>query len=465
MTKTKQKTESHSSTCFHKTVTHPPFAGEPLSTEYSVTVNGQEVPVYLAQVSEHYRQSPLQMDDAYSFASFDFSGSVTVAITCPIPLRSMSVRAYDRDIPVTLQGNTATFVLERPGNFLIERNGNGRKDPLMLFANPLEVNQPKASDQGVIYFGPGRHDAGLISLTSNQTLYIDGGAVVTGRVVAKGDNIRILGRGLLENAGEKYFHKMILLDGCTRARVEGIILRKQSRHWTLVAKDCDGIVVSNVKICGSFYGNDDGIDPVNTRNMLIEDSFIRTRDDCLAFKGMDDKRSNCEDITVIRTIMWSDQCCTILLGDESQAAHMRNITIKDCFVPYLSHEGFPKKFLMLHSGEDMRLENIRIENIEIRGEGQNHNYIEMSCEFNQYSKQKTAGFIRNIQLRNVHLTGQEGGYFILFRGFDETRIIKDVRFEDCSINGKPLTSKYPNLRINEFTKNIEFHVSGDGLRQ
>ena len=32
------------------------------------------------------------------------------------------------------------------------------------------------------------------------------------------------------------------------------------------------------------------------------------------------------------------------------------------------------------------MENIRIEDIEIGGEGQNHNYIEMTSEFNKYSK-------------------------------------------------------------------------------
>ena len=81
---------------------------------------------------------------------------------------------------------------------------------------------------------------------------------------------------------------MIDLKDCTHARVEGIVVRKNSRGWTLVTEQCDDVVVSNVKICGSFYGNDDGIDPVNSRNMTIEDCLIRTKDDCLAFKGMDD---------------------------------------------------------------------------------------------------------------------------------------------------------------------------------
>lgn len=429
---------------------------EPLSEAYQVTIDGQAVSVYQASLDD-YSSSPLDLDPYYSFASFDFAGAVTVVIESAEPLLELSIRAHDQDIKPRLDGNRATFVLEAHGNFVIERNGNGQKDLLLLFANPLETDVPCPDDPGVVYFGPGYHDAGLIKLASNQTLYIHGGAVVFGRVEGRGDNIQIRGRGLLCNAGKDYFRKhLLLLHGCTNARVEGIILRKQSQHWTLVAKECEGITVSNVKICGSFYGNDDGIDPVNTRNMLIEDCLIRTKDDCLAFKGMDDAGSNCENITVTRTTMWTDQCCTILLGDESRAAYMRNITIKDCYVPFLSYEGYPKKFLMLHAGEDMRLENIRIENIEIHGQGQDHNYIEMSCEYNQYCKTQTAGHISNVVLRNVHLSGDDGDYVILLKGHDPGHRVTDIRFENCTIQGRLLTENAPNLRMEDHVADIAF---------
>jgi hypothetical protein len=442
-------------------ITYPPVPEEPLSTAYAVAVNGRDVPIYQALLDD-YRNSPLQMDDYYSFASFDCDGPVTVVIESAEPLSALSIRSHDQDIAATLDGNRATFTLAANGNFLIERNGNGRKDLLLLFANPVEVDPPTADDPAVVYFGPGYHNPGLIELSSNQTLYIHGGAVVIGRVVATGDNIQIRGRGLLGNAGEAYFRKhLILLQDCSSARVEGIVLRKQSQHWTLVAKQCDDVVVSNVKICGSFYGNDDGIDPVNSRNMLIEDCLIRTKDDCLAFKGFDDELSNCENITVTRTTMWTDQCCTILLGDECRAAFMRNITIKDCFVPYISYEGYPKKFLMLHAGEEMRMENIRFENIEIRGQGQDRNYIEMTCEYNQYSKSEAAGHIHGVLLKHVHVSGDQGGYHIVIKGHDAEHGIDGVVFEDCSVPGRALTADYPNLEVGQHVGNVRFDTMGE----
>ena len=135
---------------------------------------------------------------------------------------------------------------------------------------------------------------------------------------------------------------------------------------------------------------------------------------------------------------------------------MRNITIKDCCVPYLSYEGFPKKLLMLHAGEEMRLENIRLENIDVDGQGQDHNYIEMTCEYNQYSKTEAAGHIANILLKDIHLTGPDGGYAILLRGHDQAHRVQDITFENCTINGRPLKADSPNIDIESFVDNVRF---------
>jgi hypothetical protein len=438
--------------------THPAVQGEAVSQVYSVTADGQTAPVYTAPLDPLYNAKCGQhWDPAYSFVSFEFTGRVTVRISSAMPLTALSIRPASTEIPVQIAGNTATFTLERPGNFVIERNHNGRKDPLLLFANPIETIRPRQDAPGVIYFGPGRHHAGTIRLASNQTLYIAGGAVVTGSVFAQGDNIKILGRGLLENSGPDYEGKsMIELRQCARARIEGITIRKDTRGWTLVPEDCDGVVIANVKLCGSDRPNDDGIDPVNTRNMTIEDCFIRTKDDCLAFKGTGFDNHNCENITVTRTSLWSDQCCAMLFGDESRADFMRNITVKDCHVLYLSFDYNPKKLLMLHACEEMRMENLRFENIDVYGEGQHFNYLEMACEFNKYNKKKVPGYMRHILLKNVNLTGKDGPYPILIKGFDEQYDIDGVTLEHCTINGKPIARKSPNVQIGRFARNIRF---------
>ena len=431
--------------------------GERLSPDYTVYVNGRAIPVLTSAVSEDALEAPLYLNELYSFASFEMMDSVEVRVESSVPLTELSVRSVDASIPVALAGTQATFELPANGNYLIERNGNGRKDPLLLFANPVQA-RPDPMDPSVVYFGPGRHTAGLISLSDNQTLYIDKAAIVTGRVVASGHNIRICGTGVLENSGEEYNWKnIILLKNCTQTRVEDIVLRKHSRGWTFKSTDCEDLEITNVKIVGSHSYNDDGIDLCNSRRVRIDGCFVRTNDDSFAFKGMNkEERTNCENITVTNCMMWSDLCCTILLGDESHADYMRNIVVRDCFVPFLSYKKYTKKFLMVHACEEMRLENIRIENFEIRGQGQNNNYIEIASEYNQWCATETAGYVKDFLIRNVHLTGDDGEYNIVIKGFDATHTVEDLRFENCTIHGEPILADSANVSVGDFTKEIHF---------
>ncbi len=81
----------------------------------------------------------------------------------------------------------------------------------------------------------------------------------------------------------------------------------------------------------------------------------------------------------------------------------------------------------------------------------------ITSEFNQYSKTKTAGYIQKVLLKNVHLSGEEGGYNIVIRGYDQKHRIKSITFENCTINGKPILDTYPGLQIGGFTKNISYN--------
>ena len=79
----------------------------------------------------------------------------------------------------------------------------------------------------VIYFGPGIHKPERIALSSGQTLYIAGGAIVKGGVAISGDNIKIKGRGILCGNDWPWRNgpgSMIRMTEASNVRVEGIIL-------------------------------------------------------------------------------------------------------------------------------------------------------------------------------------------------------------------------------------------------
>ncbi len=86
--------------------------------------------------------------------------------------------------------------------------------------------------------------------------------------------------------------------------ISGVIIRG-SYGWTIVPRKSENVVVRNVKLCNGRVQNDDGINPVNSRNVLIEDCFIRSDDDCIALKGFDNAWGNVENITVRDCVLWS----------------------------------------------------------------------------------------------------------------------------------------------------------------
>jgi polygalacturonase len=207
-----------------------------------------------------------------------------------------------------------------------------------------------------------------------------------------------------------------------------------------------------VKLCNSRVQNDDGINPCNSQDVLITDCFIRSDDDCIALKGLDFRgdNSNVERITVENSTLWCDRARIFLLGHESRAAFMRNITFRNLDIIHFTMTAF-----LLEPGEDMRLEDITIEDIRIHGQGQRE-FIRLRPVVNQYMRKKVPGFIRNIQFRNITLDGKSGEYLVQIQGADTEHDVRNITFDNVSIAGEKLQKDSNRVRIGNHTKNVNF---------
>jgi len=440
-----------------KIVTYPAPAGEALSPDYQVQAAGQQVDVYMARVLDPpFAGKEWDYGGSYSFANFDVSGPVTVRIVSKRPLGNVAIRPLSSGVRSTLvDDHTLNLTLDQPRKLSVEPDG--KKGPLLLFANPLETDAPKPDDKDVVYFAPGVHKPEKILLQSNQTLYIAGGAVVKAEVLAEGTNIRICGRGILDGSDWEWrkgpVGNLIAIRNSTDVEVTGITLRGSS-HWTIVPKNCRRVTVRNVKLCNSRVQNDDGINPCNSQDVLITDCFIRSDDDCVALKGLDfsAQNSNVERITVENSVLWCDRARIFLLGHESRAAFMRNVTLRNLDIIHFTMTPF-----LLEPGEDMRLEDINIEDIRIHGEGQRE-LIRLRPVVNQYMHKKVPGFIRNVHFKNVVLEGQSGDYLVQIEGADPEHDVNDVVFASVSIAGSKLTEESKRVSIGAHTKNVRFRA-------
>jgi hypothetical protein len=353
--------------------------------------------------------------------------------------------------------NDHTLIVLLPGPSKLSIEPDGKKGPLLLFANPLEQNAPLSNSPGVIYFGPGIHEAGRIELTNNQTLYLAGGSVVKGGVVAQGENIHILGRGILDGSDWAWLKgptpDVVQIHG-TNVEVSGITIRGAS-HWTIVPDASRWVTIRNVKLCGSRVQNDDGIDPCNSQDVLISDCFIRSDDDCIALKGLnfDAPNSNIERITIENSVLWCDRARVFLLGHESRAKFMRAITLRNLDIIHFAMVPF-----LLEPGEEMMLQDVNIEDVRINGEGQQE-LIRLKPTVNQYMHNKVPGHIQGVHFRSLSLSGEPGVYKVQIIGADERHKVEDVTFENVDFCGEKLAADASRVHTGPHAEKISFNAS------
>ena len=455
---------------------------EPPSRQWNVNINGQDAKILAARTADPPFDG-YNYGGNYSFLSVDADEPVALRVEKrgQIPAENLVVRPKSLGIvPKKNEDGSFTLTVDKPCQFSVEYNG--REHPLLVFVNPLEKDVPDQNDPNVLYFGPGVHhpENGKIELTDNQTLYLANGAVVKCGVYAKGKNIAIRGRGVVDSTPWNWpqgptGHVLQLVE-CQNLKIEGIVIRGAS-HWTVVPVNCDDVNIDNIKICGGRVQNDDGINPCNSRRVHVANTFIRTDDDCMALKGLDNSYGNCEDVTVENCVFWCDRARIVLMGHESRAPYMRRVTFRNIDVIHAQTRNF-----LLEPGERMRMEDVLFEDIRFEMGQENalppealeqmKNLDTSKLRFdidvknkdnwlfvgrpvvNQYMKTQEPGYIKNITIRNITVDGPTSYCGILFSGADKEHTTEGLTIENVEVFGEKLDKKSPLIHIGDFISNV-----------
>ena len=429
------------------TVTTWPAPAGTQTDAYTVKVNGVNVPVMRTPMPENRLAEELR--HPYSFALFDADGEVEIEVASrffamdEVQLLPASAGAS----LVEVKGNTAIFRAVPPFSLAVEPHG--RHDALILSANTPETDAPREDDENVVFFGPGRHHAGVIELSAGQTLYLAGGAWVEGGIAAFGDGITIRGRGVL--SGEPWpwgaglvcaseAHKAINKSG-QMVRVEGrdVCVRDitllSSWGWCLVLNEVENATVEHVTILGGRVINDDGIDICRSRNVTIRDCFIRAQDDCISPKWW------CEDLLVEHCTLWADVANPFRIGYECEDPPFvyRNLTFRDIDILHMTLQPTPPDIYWAHAAIHIQpangqlLENFTFENLRFHEVCSHHNFLILKTMATEtVKKSKEAGYFRNLILRNIHLPESGGGMSVYLSTQDDAHFIKDVTFDDVT---------------------------------
>jgi len=424
-------------------VTYPAPESEAVQTGFSVYANGQKVDIYKAL-------SPQFEGGEYYFAMFDFEGTVEVKINSNRNLEKSEIFP-DKFKVLSKKKNELVFSADKPFNASILHEE--RVMPLIIFGNPVERDIPNKDDPNVVYFGAGVHVQKKIALKSNQTLYIAGGAVVKSRIEADGDNIVVRGRGILSGELFPRFStgNLASFKKCKNLAVRDVVFKDPS-GWNFVMKDCDGVAVDNLKICGSRMLNDDAIDICNTSNVKITNTFARAQDDIIAVKGMSGKNP-CENILVENCVFWTDIANTFRIGFECEAEAMRNIVCRNIDIPFYAvnyrgpEEFWAKGIIWLQAANDMPMYDIHFENIRIRSNGNDMCVLLANPRVTKHNGSKTAGKVYDCSVKNLSVVGKKGNFkgLLYFKGADAERDVKNISLENISYFGEKIDRNYKYL--------------------
>lgn len=408
----------------------------PVSNEFKLKINGEEVFVYTTSV-------------AY-FAAVSFEGVLDVEIETTRNINNVVVRPLKHKISPIIDKDKIRFSIAEPMNLFIEVNNQVM--PLFLFANPLETDVPSVSDPKVLYFEEGkRYNVGTLTLEDDQVVYIEGGAVVQGVIRAtKKQNIKICGRGVfdgsLEPRSEEERRFFVVLEGCKDVYMEGIILIEPPL-WMLVLGACSDVYIKNVKEIGDVVSSD-GVDIVGSKNVVIDGMFIRNNDDCIAVKSLDVSYSQKDAF-----ISWAEDVDNILvkncvfytseknggnaleIGFELRTDYVQNIVFENNDV--IAVHGFGGIFT-IHNGDRAIVRNVRYENIRIE------HFFDKLVDLRivhspMWNIDNKKGQIRNIYFKDIYANEQvfNAGYTnSLIGGFTPENTVEGVVFENFYVGNK-----------------------------
>ncbi len=479
----------------------------PVSTEscivngYAVRINGIPVPTDCARVSAipYNRRWPghqrtLDQTEIIQFLSFSTDEAVTVELTLPEPSDHVVIRPRSLGItPEITADGMVRFTLPHAAYCTVEPYG--RHNAFHIFADSPETVLPSLDNPDVLRFGPGIHDVGQIELHSGQTLYLEEGAVVYACVTAiDAENIRILGRGILDNSRNKEIllyettveqndsavdnavrQHTIQLEYCTNVLIDGITIR-DSLVYNIRPIGCRGLTVRNVKIIGCWRFNSDGIDMHNCENVLIEDCFLRTFDDAICVKGFDcyyegdvekavreamyrngEAYDIFRNVLVRRCVIWNDWGKALEIGAETRAEEISDIIFEDCDiihtlgpvldccnVDYADVHHVTYRRIRVEMDEVIPPPRIQRFETAVYGEETPGYYPPVICGLVMFHHEYSAGGERRGRNRDLLFEDIEifGDFTpaVSFDGYSDDYGCRDITVRRVSLNGNPIGS-------------------------
>ena len=467
-----------------------------LNTDFEVKINEipcevRECRVSAVPFNRHWpgKQRPYNQSESAGFISFSADEKVEIRVKRKQPFENALIRPLSKNVNVNIVNDEVVFTLSKHGQYVLEF-GNTH-NVLHIFFNPIK-EYTDAKDAN-LYFGPGIHFPGVITLRDNDSVYIDKDAVVFGSIYSQGaKNVKIFGGGVLDNSTEErvtehcyenHTKGTFRIYNCENIDVSDIILTNSST-WAMSMFECNNIHVDNVKIVGHWRYNTDGIDIVNSENVFIENCFIRSFDDTISIKAIYEHPKPIQNLIIDNCVMWCGWGKNCEVGIETDGVEYKNIVFKNCDLIHNSVGA-----MCISNGNQAEIHDVLFENINVEFQSDTMPEVLQTEDAQKYeSGNKTMppcvirnsilpyairkkcrdrlvrrtsenlGDVHDITYRNINIYTDADNLkpIIIMRRGESDKLIRNIRLEDIYINGKKAES------FDEFATNFK-NIDADSV--
>jgi len=226
--------------------------------------------------------------------------------------------------------------------------------------------------------------------------------------------------------------QLINLYRCNTVLIENVTI-KNSPFWVIHPVMTDSFILRGVTIM-SKGPNSDGCDPESCSDVLIEDCFFDTGDDCIAIKSgrnNDGRKWNIPSKNIIvRNCRMAAGHGGVVVGSEISGG-FSNLFVENCEMdsPDLLRV-IRIKTSLCRGGV---IENVNVRNVKVGICSEAVLKINLKYDPEEPCARDFPPFVRDVTLENVTSEGSNYGIYIV--GLDESVNVSDITVKDCSFNG------------------------------
>lgn len=217
---------------------------------------------------------------------------------------------------------------------------------------------------------------------------------------------------------------------CRNVLIEGVKIIR-APFWLLHPLLCENVIVRGVNL-DSHGPNNDGCDPESCRNVLIENCYFNTGDDCIAIKSGRDNDGRKWNIPseniVIRNNVMKDGHGGVVIGSEI-SGNCRNVWAENCEMDSPNLDRVVRiKSNAIRGGI---IENVFVRNIKVGECAEAVFRVEMKYE--RVMEGPNFPLLKNVYLENIECRKSRYGIFI--DGFADRNQVSNIFIKNCIFDG------------------------------